>query len=36
MVVNSNIITQDTEEIINPMQRPTVTHELSENVILTT
>ena len=36
MVVNSNIITQETEQIINPIQRPTVTHELSENVILTT
>ena len=36
MVLNSHIITQDTEQIINPIQRPTVTHELSENVILTT
>ena len=36
MVLNSNIITQETEQIINPIQRPTVTHELSENVILTT
>ncbi|MFM9157905.1 MAG: photosynthetic/respiratory NAD(P)H-quinone oxidoreductase subunit K, partial [Dolichospermum sp.] len=36
MVVNSNIITPDKEQIINPIQRPTVTHELSENVILTT
>lgn len=32
MVMNSN----ETERIINPIERPTVTQELSENVILTT
>ncbi len=36
MVLNSNLTTQDKEQIINPIQRPTVTQELSENVILTT
>ncbi|MFM7368081.1 MAG: NADH-quinone oxidoreductase subunit B, partial [Sphaerospermopsis kisseleviana] len=36
MVVNSNLTTQDKERIINPIERPTVTQELSENVILTT
>jgi NAD(P)H-quinone oxidoreductase subunit K len=36
MVLNSNITTQDKERIINPIERPTVTQELSENVILTT
>ncbi|RCJ19848.1 NADH dehydrogenase [Nostoc sp. ATCC 43529] len=36
MVLNSNLITQDKERIINPIERPTVTQDLSENVILTT
>ena len=42
MVMNSNTTTQDTaleqqkERIINPIERPSVTQELSENVILTT
>jgi len=36
MVLNSNLITQDKEQIINPIERPTVTQDLSENVILTT
>jgi len=42
MVMNPNTTTQDTaldqqkERIINPIQRPSVTHDLSENVILTT
>jgi NAD(P)H-quinone oxidoreductase subunit K len=36
MVLNSNLTTQDKEQIINPIERTTVTQELSENVILTT
>ncbi|HLO87358.1 MAG TPA: NADH dehydrogenase subunit K [Nostocaceae cyanobacterium] len=36
MVVNSNLTTQSQEKIINPIERPTVTQDLSENVILTT
>jgi len=43
MVMNSNTTTEDAalaqqqkERIINPIERPTVTQELSENVILTT
>ncbi|WP_193198624.1 photosynthetic/respiratory NAD(P)H-quinone oxidoreductase subunit K [Nostoc sp. MG11] len=36
MVLNSNLTTQDKERIINPIERPTVTQDLSENVILTT
>jgi len=36
MVVGSNLTTQDKERTINPIERPTVTQELSENVILTT
>ncbi|MEH2070326.1 MAG: photosynthetic/respiratory NAD(P)H-quinone oxidoreductase subunit K [Nostoc sp.] len=36
MVLNSNLITQDKERIINPIDRPTITQDLSENVILTT
>ncbi len=40
MVLDSNLaeknIQQDKERILNPIQRPAVTHELSENVILTT
>lgn len=42
MVLNSNTTTQNTsldqqkERIINPIERPSVTQELSENVILTT
>ncbi|MBG0743115.1 NADH-quinone oxidoreductase subunit B [Cylindrospermopsis raciborskii LB2897] len=36
MVVGSNLTTQGKERIINPIERPTVTQELSENVILTT
>lgn len=41
MVLDANSSTQDikaqqTERILNPIQRPTVTQELSENVILTT
>jgi len=41
MVMNPNTTTQDTawgskEQIINPIARPSVTQELSENVILTT
>lgn len=34
MVLNTNL--EDKERILNPSGRPTVTHELSENVILTT
>ena len=34
MVVNSSLNSQ--ERIINPIEKPTVTQELSENVILTT
>jgi NAD(P)H-quinone oxidoreductase subunit K len=36
MVLNSNITTQDKERIINPIERPKITQDLSENVILTT
>lgn len=43
MVMNPNTTTQDTafeqqqkERIINPIERPSITQELSENVILTT
>jgi NAD(P)H-quinone oxidoreductase subunit K len=36
MVVNSDLTTQEQERIINPVERPTVTQELSENIILTT
>jgi NAD(P)H-quinone oxidoreductase subunit K len=36
MVLNSNLKTQDKERIINPIERPSVTQDLSENVILTT
>ncbi|MBF2067227.1 MAG: NADH dehydrogenase subunit K [Calothrix sp. C42_A2020_038] len=40
MVLDANaakdIVTQQTERILNPIQRPTVTSDLSENVILTT
>lgn len=36
MVLNSNLPAQDSDRIINPIQRPTVTQDLSENVILTT
>ncbi len=42
MVMNPNTTTEDTaleqqkERIINPIGRPSVTHDLSENVILTT
>nr|AAC44353.1 NADH dehydrogenase type 1 subunit [Nostoc sp. PCC 7120 = FACHB-418] len=36
MVLNSDLTTQDIERIINPIERPTVTQDLSENVILTT
>jgi NAD(P)H-quinone oxidoreductase subunit K len=40
MVLNPEVMTQDTglqqQRIINPIERPTVTHDLSENVILTT
>jgi NAD(P)H-quinone oxidoreductase subunit K len=36
MVVNTNLTTQSQDKIINPIERPTVTQDLSENVILTT
>lgn len=36
MVMNSNMITQGNERILNPIERPQVTQGLSENVILTT
>jgi NAD(P)H-quinone oxidoreductase subunit K len=36
MVLNTNSNIQDKERISNPIERPTVTQELSENVILTT
>jgi NAD(P)H-quinone oxidoreductase subunit K len=36
MVLDTNNIEQQKERILNPIQRPTVTQELSENVILTT
>jgi len=36
MVLNSNLTTQDKERIINPIERSTITQNLSENVILTT
>ncbi|PSB05023.1 NADH-quinone oxidoreductase subunit B [Merismopedia glauca CCAP 1448/3] len=36
MVMNSNLITQENERILNPIERPQVTQGLSENVILTT
>jgi NAD(P)H-quinone oxidoreductase subunit K len=36
MVVNTNLTTQSQEKIINPIERPTITQDLSENVILTT
>jgi NAD(P)H-quinone oxidoreductase subunit K len=36
MVMNSQITSQESEKIINPIERPTVTQGLSENVILTT
>jgi len=36
MVLNSNLTTQDKERIINPIERTTITQDLSENVILTT
>lgn len=36
MVLNINSITEDKERISNPIERPTITQELSENVILTT
>jgi NAD(P)H-quinone oxidoreductase subunit K len=36
MVLNINSTTEDKERIINPIERTTVTQELSENVILTT
>ncbi len=36
MVLNSNLTTQDKERIINPIERSTITQDLSENVILTT
>ncbi len=36
MVLNSNLTTEDKERIINPIERPTITQDLSENVILTT
>lgn len=36
MVLNSDLTTQDKERIINPIERPTITQDLSENVILTT
>nr|WP_245915857.1 photosynthetic/respiratory NAD(P)H-quinone oxidoreductase subunit K [Merismopedia glauca] len=34
--MNSNLITQENERILNPIERPQVTQGLSENVILTT
>lgn len=36
MVMNSEAATSNAESLINPIERPTVTQELSENVILTT
>ena len=36
MVLDTNIEQQQKERILNPIERPTVTQELSENVILTT
>ncbi|MBD0303852.1 MAG: photosynthetic/respiratory NAD(P)H-quinone oxidoreductase subunit K, partial [Tolypothrix sp. T3-bin4] len=36
MVLNTNSTTEDKERIINPIERTTVTQDLSENVILTT
>jgi len=36
MVLNINSTTEDKERIINPVERPTITQDLSENVILTT
>ena len=36
MVLNSNLTDHDKERIINPIERPKVTQDLSENVILTT
>jgi NAD(P)H-quinone oxidoreductase subunit K len=36
MVLNSQLAKQESERIINPVERPTVTQDLSENVILTT
>ncbi|MCC5614847.1 photosynthetic/respiratory NAD(P)H-quinone oxidoreductase subunit K [Nostoc sp. CHAB 5836] len=36
MVLNSNLTTQGKERIINPIERTTITQDLSENVILTT
>lgn len=36
MVLNSSSITSENELIINPIERPKITQELSENVILTT
>jgi len=36
MVLNSNLTTQGKERIINPIERSTITQDLSENIILTT
>jgi len=36
MVLNSDLASQNTSRIISPIERPTVTQDLSENVILTT
>jgi len=36
MVLNTNSTTEDKERIINPIERPSITQDLSENVILTT
>ncbi len=36
MVLNTNSTTEDKDRIINPIERTTVTQDLSENVILTT
>jgi NAD(P)H-quinone oxidoreductase subunit K len=36
MVLDTNIEQQQKERILNPIERPTVTQDLSENVILTT
>jgi NAD(P)H-quinone oxidoreductase subunit K len=36
MVLNSDLASQNSSRIISPIERPTVTQDLSENVILTT